>query len=326
MKGRDARLFLVSMTVAVATSSLLSAQDIARYPTPLSEQQLILIETSTQSIDLVANFPSSVARPPGDEMNPRLQDSFLVEVLTVLPEWGVSIWADQLAGPQAHIPANRIWVSTHDTQASFIPLDSPVSVLSGTQYDPVFTSDVAVTVHPDWIDAAGVYHGQLVLSPYVPENILAGSEYLFQGKDPGAAQQVQVQLVIPEVIELSITQAEITFDATGGPGTYQADQEISVRVSTNAQRWHIVAEASDFRHSEHPEWQIPLERVQWKLTSGPPMALDTAGSMAPIVNLFEGNTQVKEHEIKIYFQVQILPADRAGVYSMNINLMGKVSQ
>lgn len=313
-----------AVTILVTRGQLAHAQHWRETVDSLNDQ-LIAIYTGCRQLDLSNNqpvFPSGII----DRFEGSPHGSFVVEVATVLPKWGVSIEADSFRGTIMQLPPDRIWVKTIETYNNFVPLSSQVPVIFGSEVAPVFESNVEVAVRPDWLDAAGLYKGELVLRPNIPGYISRGTRELSYDMLLGKEHTITVCFSIPEIIELSVPETEISFNVMGGPGMYQADKPVKFQVTTNASRWMIVCEASSFQDVENNESEVSLDQIQWKLKSEEPFPVETTGTLDPGVTFLEGNGPVKDLQISIFFSITILPSNLAGTYTANIGLMGKVAQ
>ena len=310
--------------IPLTEKQVVHAQQLQEAVDPLNDQPIV-IHTGLQQLDLSNNqpvFPSGLI----DQSEQSPHGSFVVEVATVLPEWGVSIEADSFRGPVTQLPSDRIWVKTRETYNNFVSLDSQVPVIIGSEVAPVLESDVDVTVRPDWLDAAGQYKGQLVLSPNIPGYASMDARALNPDLILGQKQTINISFSIPEIIELSVPETEISFNVVGGPGIYQANKPVKFQVTTNASRWMIVCEASSLQDVENNKSEVSLDQIQWKLKSEEPLPMETTGTLSPGVTFLEGNGPVKDLQVSIYFSITILPSNLAGTYTANIGLMGKVAQ
>jgi hypothetical protein len=137
-------------------------------------------------------------------------------------------------------------------------------------------------------------------------------------------RKVTISFSIPEVIDLSVSEAVISFLNVKDTGTYKAHKNAKLSVSTNASRWKIVCDPTPVQHTDNPTQVIPPERIRWELKTSGPQKMESSGSLGPSVILLEGNAPVKDLKIKISFFLEILPGDPAGDYTSSINMMGMV--
>ena len=137
---------------------------------------------------------------------------------------------------------------------------------------------------------------------------------------------IRISFSIPEVIELSISETEISFEAGDRPGAYQADDSLHVQVSTNIRLWRIVCEASPFQHATIEDCTIPLDRVQFKVRCAAPCNKRFSGKLAESVTIFQGDEPVSGLDIYVYFTIVVQPTDPAGIYTAEVTLRGEVQQ
>lgn len=206
------------------------------------------------------------------------------------------------------------------------PLYSQVRVLEDNECTTVYGAGGSVTVRQTCSVAFGPQNDQQILSPYHPE-YTESTELTFMVDAPTAEDHtIRISFSIPEVIELSLTETEISFEAGNRPGAYQADDSLHVQVSTNTRRWRIVCEASPFQHATIEDCTIPLDRVQFKVRCAAPCNKRFSGKLAESVTLFQGDEPVSGLDIYVYFKIIVRPTDPAGIYTTQVTLRGEVKQ
>jgi len=280
----------------------------------------LVISPSVQEIT-IGGEQAIYPRHPDQLSGTVSHDSFQVEVMTILPEWAVSLAAEPLRGATGSLPPERLWVRTPMTADSFAALREPIMVLRGDRRQTVRQSPIEVSFRPLWADAAGDYSGRLTLSSHQPG--LSGHDEPLDGRIPtGREHRISVSVTIPEIIEISLSEASISFDNISGPGVYESSNRLTFRISSNSTHWRIVCHAEPFHCERDPEAVIPPERIGWELTGAD--RAEVSGTLEPHTVLLAGEAPVENLEVEVIFKVEVLTRDMAGDYTANIHLRGEV--
>ena len=316
--GQCLHAFVFSIAVVILWTSVGSAQ-----PPDETENRLITIMAPDEQIRLASEEPILPFAVPNRSDWPT-QGVFTIHATSFLPSWGVSIAAESLQGTSSILPPERIWVETNETRCEFMPLIEDVPVMVGEGYAPVCESEVRLSVRPVWSDPAGPYSGQIVFKPYVPSIRNYSMSNSEADMTLGLQRKVAITFDIPVMIELSVSQATLSFDAVHGPGIYEADSRLELSISTNARQWQVVCDALPFRHTKVEDWIIPLDRVRWRLGCFEPPDEGSWEELGESSIIFKDEGPVSGHHLCISFRVEVLSTDPAGTYVTEVTLRGEV--
>jgi hypothetical protein len=136
----------------------------------------------------------------------------------------------------------------------------------------------------------------------------------------GQAGLIVVAEIMP-CLTVELSENAINFDADHGPGIYDADSTIDIRVATNWETWAIDCSATALTGSSG---EIPPERVL--LQSSNAAATSSQESepdyccMEDAVTIAEGGPQALTLVSTLRFRVETLWEDKAGEYDGTITV------
>jgi len=281
---------------------------------------LIAISPCTSKVVFeAAHFqPEASYHGPGGE-----QATISITARSPLPLWGVCVEPPVLQGPAGDLPPDRIWVRSEATENDFYPLEQPVPILfGGAKEGPDRQVTLELQLRPAWQDRPGQYRGHIVVRPFLP-----GGESLRSSDDSGdkrlgLPQTIPVELEIPETILTSFSETELKFRADAGPGTYPADRDIEIELSTNAHLWRVDYRASDLVGEEG---DVRIERMSWERLDRFGRVQDRGGVGADEA-VVSGVGPIENLQVRLRFKIQITMEDPAGEYGGTISLVGLTDQ
>jgi len=209
--------------------------------------------------------------------------------------------------------------------ASLLPSNQS-QISAENEYSSISKPEMSITAGAARSGAAESLLCPPILNSCFPE--YTGDAALAVTVEPPDAEEhtIKINFSIPEVIELSLAETEISFEAGDRPGAYQADDSLHIQVSTNTRRWRIVCEATPFQHATIEDCTIPLDRAQFKVRCDTPCNKRSSGKLAESVTLFQGDEPVSGLDIYVYFKIIVRPTDPAGIYTAQVTLKGEVQQ
>ena len=294
----------------------------ARISPPLRGTPTISLIPSASSIVLSPGTPDGVNRLPG--FHPfQGYARFDLRVQSAMPTWGATLAVSSIDGPEGPVPADRLWVRSTSTGNEFVPAKGLVPVVTGDYRQPVKDEPVEVLFRPAWNDPAGIYRFKLFLNPFDPGSARAGGGNLVGprgGREPGS--EISGEYKNHQVVLISIEDTEIHFEILPGPGVYESDDDIALKIWTNAEAWRVDCEATALKSGQN---EIPLDRLRWERIDEYGRTVQ-AGNMATNPTILSGYGRVEALETKLRFKVDILPADIAGSYQGTLSLVGYVQE
>jgi hypothetical protein len=246
---------------------------------------------------------------------------FSIQVQSDLPAWGVAIEAAAFSGPNGETPVDRLLVQTDMTGGDFIPLTSPVPIVTGDFKLPVRESTIKLLFCPTWEDPAGTYEGRLLLRPFVPEGMNMST--ISSGGVPGLIgtdQEVQFVFDNDEIIMIQESGQDVVFEVKTTPSGREAVAQLVFSVSTNASRWHVVCDATFL---EGGRQKISPARINWDRSDEYGHVVQK-GNMETDVTVLEGFGPANELSSRINLVLPLSMSDIAGSYVGRIALTGVV--
>jgi hypothetical protein len=267
----------------------------------------IIPETQSVVLDSERGLPTADGVP----VLPALEGVAVFTVHSPLPEWGVAVEFDPLAGSGSDLSIGQVSVSSQETGGEFVPVADRPIVARGTGPQPAEGLSVRIQVRPAWTDVPGPCHGILYLRPVPP----VGAE---PGSIEGTSVGVPVEMTIGGLTAVVTTDTEFRIGGGPGPGRYVLEPDLGVVVASNEAEWKLRVDGTAFTSGES---EIPLERAEWSRLGpdGEPSAWTALGDESV---LMAGYGERGVFHATFRMGLDITAADRAGSYVCRLMLVG----
>jgi hypothetical protein len=267
----------------------------------------IIPETQSVVLDSERGLPTADGVP----VLPALEGVAVFTVHSPLPEWGVAVEFDPLAGSGSDLNVWQVSVSSRETGGEFVPVAERPIVARGTGPQPAEGLSVRLQVRPAWTDVPGPCQGMLYLHPVPPIEQEPGTV-------EGTSVAIPVSMTIQGLTAVVMTDVEFRISGGPGPGRYILEPDLGVIVASNEAEWKLRVEGTPFTSGQA---EIPLERAEWARLEpdGEPHVWTALGDESVLMFGY-GERGVFKATFRV--ALDVTPADRAGNYVCRLLLVG----
>ncbi len=270
--------------------------------------------------------------PPeeGIPVPPALQGLLAFSVASPLPDWGVRVQFEPIAGPGGPIDISCVMVRSPTTGGEFVSIVGGAVIAEGHGPAPAPDLWLELQVRPGWTDEVGVYEGLLHLMPVGPSGHddsaiePPGALRIVPGGDGNVGSSLGPRVTVPVTMTVGALTVVMTYVSefnieTGPPpGRFYVEPDLEVVLATNEGQWELRLEGTPFVSGDN---EIPLERLEWS-------RLGPDGEPGAWTSLGENNCIMSGYDERGVFPatfrlaLEVTLGDRAGDYVCQILLVG----
>ncbi len=238
-------------------------------------------------------------------------------VQSEFPLWGVAIEAVSLDGPSGPIPLDRLLVRLDEAGGTLASFSEPRPLCLGVAGSADIRT-IHLEIHPDWTDPVGELRAEIVLHPFLPLGGELDGSTPFSLESQAIGQPWSIPIVFEnlEEIVVEVSDDTMTFTGVSGPGTYYADRNIFVTVTTNSTAWHVDCVLALLEEGGRT---IPADQICWERLSGPGSE-PPEGCLGSSPTVLAGSGSVVAAELQYSAIVTYMEA--AGTYQGSFTMVG----
>ncbi len=251
-------------------------------------------------------------------LQPRFgQARFDFTVHSEYPVWGVAIEAISLTGPSGPVSTDRLLVRLDETGGVLTTFTQPRPLCMGAA-GSADTRTIHLEIHPDWADPVGELRAEIVLHPFLPIGGELDGSTPFSLESQTIGQPWSVPFIFENLEEIIVVVSDdtMTFTDVNGPGTYYADRNIYVTVTTNSTAWHVDCVLALLEEGGRT---IPADQICWERLSGPG-GDPPEGCLGSSPTVLAGSGSVVAAELRYSAIVTYMEA--AGTYQGSFTMVG----